>query len=84
MKINVEVKTIFKNSTSPLKATVTVIFDDCFVIRNVKLIEGENGQFVALPSYKGRDGSWRSICHPITSEFRETLKTAVIEACQQA
>lgn len=83
MKIKVEVKTIFKIPTSPLKATATVIFDDCFIVRNVKLIENEKGMFISLPTFRGRDGNWRSVCHPITSECREEIQNAVIAAYQQ-
>ena len=84
MKIEVEVRTIFKNTNSPLKATANVVFDDCFVIRNVKLIDNGNGIFISMPSFKGRDGNWRSVCHPINAESREKIQTAVVDAYEQA
>lgn len=85
MNLSVEVRTIFKNTNSPLKATANVIIDDCFVIRNVKLIDNDNGSgpFISMPSFKGRDGNWRSVCHPITAECREQIQNAVVEAYQQ-
>ena len=83
MNLKVEIKAIFKNPTSPLKAIATVVLDDCFIIRNVKLIETEDATFISMPSYRGRDENWHSICHPITPEFREKLQTAVIEAYTQ-
>ena len=83
MKTEVEIRTIFKNTNSPLKATANVVFDGCFVIRNVKLIDNGNGMFISMPSFRGRDGVWRSICHPINSECREQIQKAVIEAYQQ-
>ena len=84
MKITVEIKTINKLPTSPLKATAAVLLDECFVIRNVKVIETEKGMFISLPSFRGRDGKWRSVCHPITREFHDELQNAVIEAYQRA
>ena len=84
MKIEVEMRTIFKNTNSPLKATANVVFDECFVIRNVKLIDNGNGMFISMPSFRDRGGNWRSICHPITAECRENLQNAVIDAYQQA
>ena len=84
MKITVEIKTIFKNAKSPLKATATVVLDDCLAIKNVKLIETEEkGLFISMPSFRGRDGEWRSVCHPITPELRAELQTALIEAYRQ-
>jgi len=83
MKLNVEVRTIYKNTNSPLKATANVIIEDCFVIRNVKIIDNGNGMFISMPSFRGRDEKWRSVCHPITSECRENIQKAVIEAYEQ-
>ena len=84
MKITVEIKTINKVPVSPLKATASVIFDEGFIVRNVKVIETEKGMFISLPSYRGRDGKWRSVCHPITREFHDILQKAVIEAYRKA
>lgn len=79
MKIKAEIRAIFKNSTSPLKAVATITFDECFVIRNVKLIETEDATFLSLPSYRGRDENWHNVCYPITSEFREKMLEAVLK-----
>lgn len=83
MKINVEIKTIYKLSSSPLRATAVVILDDCFMIHNVKVVDTGNGPFVSMPSFKGRDGQWRSICHPMTNEFRQEIQKKVLEAYQK-
>jgi len=81
VKISIEMRSIFKDADSPLKATATVNFDDRFVVKNVKLIETEEkGMFISMPSFRGRDGIWRSISHPITSECREEIQAALIEA----
>ena len=84
MKFTVEMRTIFKNENSPLKATANIVIEDCFVIRNIKLIDNGQGIFLSMPSFKGRDGKWYSICHPVTSECREEIQKAVIEAYRQA
>ena len=68
MKVEVKVRTVFKNTESPLKATVNIIFDDCFVIRTVRLVDNGNGMFISMPSLRGSHENWRSICYPSTRE----------------
>jgi len=63
-----------------LKAYVTVTFDACFVIHNIKIIEGKAGSFIAMPSRKTRTGEYKDIAHPISPEFRTTLQDAIVEA----
>ena len=84
MKVDVKVKTVFKNSGSPLKATANIILDDCFVVRNIRLIDNGNSMLVSMPSLRGSHENWRSICYPATQECRELIKNAVINAYQQA
>ncbi len=67
-----------------LKAYVTVTFDDCFVIHNVKLIEGKTGIFIAMPSRKTKTGEFKDIAHPISPEFRTTLQDAILDAYAHA
>ena len=62
-----------------LKAYVTVTFDDCFVVHNVKVIEGKNGAFIAMPSRKTKTGEYKDVAHPINSEFRGHLQTRILE-----
>ncbi len=63
-----------------LKAFVNVTFDDCFVVRGMKVIKGATGYFVSMPSRKMNDGTYRDIAHPITNEFREKVENAILEA----
>ena len=63
-----------------LKAYATVTFDDCFVLHNIKLIEGEKGIFVAMPSRRTKTGAYKDIAHPITPEFRSALQENVLFA----
>jgi stage V sporulation protein G len=61
-----------------LKAYVTVTFDNCFVIHNVKIIEGKTGMFIAMPSRKIRTGEYKDVAHPISPEFRTLLQDRVL------
>ena len=62
-----------------MKAIVSVTFDDEFVVHDIKIIEGQNGLFVAMPSRKMNDGDFRDIAHPISSETRNRIKDAIFE-----
>jgi len=62
-----------------LKAYVTVTFDDSFVVHNVKIIEGENGVFIAMPSRKTKNGEYKDVAHPINTAFRTLLQERILE-----
>jgi stage V sporulation protein G len=62
-----------------LKAYVTVTFDDCFVVHNVKIIEGKSGVFIAMPSRKTRVGEYKDVAHPIQPEFRAELQKRILD-----
>ncbi len=66
-----------------MKAVVSVTFDDEFVIHDIKIIEGENGLFIAMPSRKTVEGDFKDIAHPINSQTREKLQTIVLEKYNQ-
>ena len=63
-----------------LKAYVTVTFDDSFVVHNVKVIEGDSGVFIAMPSRKTRKGEFKDVAHPINTEFRNKMQLQILEA----
>ncbi|MFP4509730.1 MAG: septation regulator SpoVG [Spirochaetota bacterium] len=63
-----------------LKAYVTVTFDDCFVVHNVKVIEGKTGVFIAMPSRKTKTGEYKDVAHPIHSDFRNDLQFRILQA----
>ncbi len=67
------------SSEGKLKAYVTVTFDDCFVIHNVKIIEGKAGVFIAMPSRKTRAGEYKDVAHPIHPEFRSRLQDEILK-----
>ena len=66
-------------SEGKLKAYVTVTFDNCFVVHNVKIIEGKDGLFIAMPSKKTSTGEYKDVAHPITPEFRTELQNKILD-----
>ncbi|MGI5172616.1 septation regulator SpoVG [Treponema sp. OMZ 840] len=61
-----------------LKAYVTVTFENCFVVHNVKIIEGKTGLFIAMPSRKTSNGDYKDVAHPISPEFRTKLQDTIL------
>ena len=59
--------------TGKMRGIVSVTFDDEFVVHDIKVIEGQNGYFIAMPSRKTPDGDFKDICHPITSSTRKEM-----------
>lgn len=78
MKIT-EVK-VFPVNEEKLKAYASITIDDCFVVRDLKIIQGTGGLFVAMPSKKRKDGQFRDIAHPLNKETREEIEDRVFEA----
>ena len=66
-------------SEGKLKAYVTVTFDNCFVVHNVKIIEGKDGLFIAMPSKKTSTGEYKDVAHPISPEFRTELQNKILD-----
>ena len=67
-----------------MKAIVSITIDDEFVIHDIKVIEGEKGMFIAMPSKKATDGEYRDIAHPINSGTRESIQNIILEKYEQA
>ena len=63
-----------------LRAYVTITFDNCFVVHNVKIIEGKTGLFIAMPSRKTANGDYKDVAHPISPEFRNEIQDKILEA----
>lgn len=70
---------VFIRESNQLKAFVNIVIDDAFIIRNIKVIEGENGLFVAMPSRRVSTGEYRDIAHPINTETRNMIEKIIIE-----
>lgn len=62
-----------------MKAVVSITLDNEFVVHDIKVIEGEKGLFIAMPSRKAADGEYRDIAHPINSETREKIRRIILE-----
>lgn len=62
-----------------MRAVVSITIDDEFVVHDIKVIEGEKGLFIAMPSRKAADGEYRDIAHPINSETRERIQQIILE-----
>lgn len=67
-----------------MKAIVSVTFDNEFVVHDIKVIEGQNGLFIAMPSRKTPDGEFKDIAHPINTSARERIQSAILEAYEKA
>jgi stage V sporulation protein G len=69
---------VFPVDEEKLKAYVTITIDNCFVVRDLKVIKGNNGFFVAMPSKKRKDGTFRDTAHPLNNETREMIESKVL------
>lgn len=83
MKItDVRVRKIAKEGK--MKAIVSITIDDEFVVHDIKVIEGEKGLFIAMPSKRTSDGEYRDVAHPINSETREGIQRLILESYEHA
>ncbi len=69
---------------SKMKAVVSITFDNEFVVHDIKVIEGEKGLFIAMPSRKATDGEYRDIAHPINSDTRDRIQKMILEKYEAA
>ncbi len=69
---------VFPVEDEKLKAFVSVIFDDCFVVSDIKIIEGQQGLFISMPSKKRKNGTFRDIAHPLNNETRRRFEEEII------
>ena len=67
-----------------MKAVVSITIDEEFVVHDIKVIEGEKGLFIAMPSRKSSDGEYRDIAHPINTQTRDRLQKIVLDAYEKA
>lgn len=74
---DIRIRVVSKDSK--MKAVVSVTFDNAFVVHDIKVIEGEKGLFIAMPSKKTPDGEYRDIAHPIHGEMRSVLQEAILD-----
>lgn len=79
---DVRVRKIAKESK--MKAVVSITLDDEFMVHDIKIIEGDKGLFIAMPSKKASDGEYRDIAHPINSQTRESIQKVILESYERA
>ena len=70
---------IYPSKEGRLKAYATMVFDNCFIIRDLKVIESDKGMFVSMPSRRKKDGTFKDIVHPLNSETRKMIEEKIIE-----
>lgn len=81
---DVRVRKISSENSSKMKAIASITIDGVFVVHDIKILEGEKGMFIAMPSRKSSDGEFRDIAHPINTETREMLQTLILEKYNEA
>ena len=67
-----------------MRAVVSITIDNVFVVHDIKVIEGEKGLFIAMPSKKSADGEYRDIAHPINSETRSMLEEIILKSYEES
>lgn len=79
--IDVRIRKVEKEGK--MKAVVSITIDEEFVVHDIKIIEGEKGLFIAMPSRKAADGEYRDIAHPINSDTRDRIQKLILEKYQE-
>ena len=74
---------VFPVGEDKLKAFVSIIIDDCFVVSDIKIINGNNGLFISMPSKKRKNGTFRDIAHPLNNQMRQYLEEKVLSVYKQ-
>jgi len=72
------------NSEGKMKASVSITIDNEFVVHDIKVIDGDRGMFIAMPSRKAGDGEYRDIAHPLNSETRTRLQNLILNAYERS
>lgn len=70
---------VYPTNEEKVKAYATITFDDCFIVRDIKIISGTNGLFVAMPSKRRKDGKFRDMAHPLNNETRRMIELKVLD-----
>lgn len=74
----------FEKEDSRMRGIASVLLDDCFAVHDIRIIEGDNGLFIAMPSRKTATGGYRDIAHPINTEVRKMFEDTILEAYNNA
>ena len=79
MDIQVKIS-VLANNESKVKAMASITFDNVFVVTGIKVVEGQNGIFIAMPQRKTASGEYKDVCFPVTGDFRKVISGEIIEA----
>ncbi|MDI3548668.1 MAG: stage sporulation protein [Halanaerobiales bacterium] len=74
-----DVRIFLSSQEGATKAYASITFDDAFVVKDIRVVDGKNGLFVSMPSRRDQKGEFRDICHPITTEMRNLIQTTVLD-----
>jgi len=69
---------VVKREANQLRGFATIIIDNAFVVKNIKIIQGKNGLFIAMPSYKLKNGEYKDVAHPLNTETRTQLEEMIL------
>lgn len=75
---------VFPVDEDKLKAYVTITLDNCFVVRDLKVINGSNGLFIAMPAKRRKDGTYKDIAHPLNADTRERMEQVILSEYDKA
>lgn len=81
---DVRVRIVKQHEDNKLKAVASLIIDECFAVHDIKIISGNDGIFIAMPSRKTSEGDFKDIVHPINTKTREMLKGIILKAYDEA
>ena len=75
---------IVKKDDSKLKAVASITIDECFVVHDIKVIEGSQGYFIAMPSRKTPEGEYKDVVHPLNTETRDSISAVILAEYEKA
>lgn len=75
---------VFLRESNQLKAFANIVIDNAFIIKNIKIIEGKNGLFIAMPSQKTKEGEYKDIAHPINTDTRTRIEEMILKCYNEA
>lgn len=78
--MNVKATVYVNEVNNKIKASASITIDECFVVKGIRVIEGSNGLFTAMPSRKGANGDYKDVCFPITAEARAAINDEILRA----
>lgn len=83
--MNIQAKiSLLANSTNNVKAMANITFDDIFVVTGIRVVQGQNGLFISMPSRKTASGEYKDVCFPLSGDFRKEITDIVVEAYNKA